>query len=576
MKLSKGFWQTYKEAPNEATIPSHQLMLRAGLVQKSQAGLYNFLPIGLRSLQKVEKIIREEMNKIDALEISMSVVTPGELWQESGRWDSMEDLMLKAKDRAGRDVCLSPTNEEAVVDIFRRTVKSYKQLPLSLYQINIKFRDEIRPRFGIMRAREFIMKDAYSFHEDWDSLEKIYQQYYQAYTTIFERMGLNFIAVEADAGAMGDAKSKTHEFQVLAKSGEDKVIISKAAKYAANLEKAKTQKSNVNFKFNQGPKELVSTPKMESIEEVSTFLKVAPSDCLKSLVYKGITGDREEIILVLLLGDDKLNEIKLKNFVGHEHLRPISADELSHLGFVKGQIGPYQLKVPARILFDKAINMDAAYVIGGNQVDHHFINFVPKKHMELAFEEVDLRLSQAGDIYQFEGKDEVVEEISGIEVGHIFQLGDKYTKSLDARVLDKSGKEFYPLMGCYGIGVSRILAAAIEQNNDEFGIIWPTPIAPYHVYFVVLAKSPEIIALGNEIYETLTSNGIEVLLDDRDGLSAGNKFKDADLLGLPVRLVLGERDYAADGILELKVRKSGQVKKVPKENLVNEIKELLR
>lgn len=576
MKLSKGFWQTYKEAPSEATIPSHQLMLRAGLIQKSQAGLYNFLPLGMRSLQKVEKIIREEMNKIDAMEVSMSVVTPGELWQESGRWDSMEGLMLKAKDRAGRDICLSPTNEEAVVDIFRKTVKSYKQLPLSLYQINIKFRDEIRPRFGIMRAREFIMKDAYSFHEDWDSLEKVYQDYFQAYSTIFERMGLNFIAVEADAGAMGDAKSKTHEFQVLAKSGEDKVIIARGANYAANLEKAKTQRSNVQFKFNLGPKELVSTPKMESIEDVSSFLKVSQSDCLKSLVYKGISAEKEEIILVLLLGDDKLNEIKLKNLVGHEHLKAISAEELVSLGFVKGQIGPYQLKPSARIIFDKAINLEAGYVIGANQVDHHFKNFIPKKHMELNFEEADLRLSQAGDVYQFDGKEEVVEEISGIEVGHIFQLGQKYTKALDAKVLDKSGKEFHPFMGCYGIGVSRIIAASIEQNHDDFGIVWPTPIAPYHVYFVVLAKTPEIFALGQEIYELLTLAGIEVLYDDREGLSAGNKFKDSDLLGLPLRLVLGERDYAVDGTLELKVRKDGTVKKIKKEDLFQTIKDLLK
>ena len=576
MKLSKGFWQTYKEAPSEATIPSHQLMLRAGLIQKSQAGLYNFLPLGLRSLQKVEKIIREEMNKIGAMEISMSVVTPGELWQESGRWDSMEGLMLKAKDRAGRDICLSPTNEEAVVDIFRRTIKSYKQLPLSLYQINIKFRDEIRPRFGIMRAREFIMKDAYSFHEDWDSLEKVYQDYYQAYSTIFERMGLDFMAVEADAGAMGDGKNKTHEFQVLASSGEDKVIVARSANYAANLEKAKTQRSNVKFNLNSALIESVETPKMESIEDVSAFLKVPPSECLKSLIYKGITGDKEEIILVLLLGDDKLNEIKLKNFVGHEHLKTISADELYHLGFVKGQIGPYKLKVPVRVIFDNAINLSAGYITGANKADFHFRNFFPKRDMELNFEETDLRLSQAGDVYIHEGKEEVVEEISGIEVGHIFQLGDKYTKSLEAKVLDKAGKEFYPLMGCYGIGVSRIIAASIEQNHDEFGIVWPTPIAPYHVYFVVLAKTPEIFALGEEIYQILEHNNIEVLFDDREGLSAGNKFKDSDLLGLPLRLVLGERDYAVDGNLELKVRKDGTVKKIKKEDLVATIKDLLK
>jgi prolyl-tRNA synthetase len=576
MKLSEGFWQTYKEFPSEATIPSHQLMLRAGLIHKSQAGLYNFLPMGLRSLRKVENIVREEMNKIGAMEICMTIVTPGELWQESGRWDAMEGLMLKIKDRAGRDICLSPTNEEMVVDIFRKTVKSYKQLPLSLYQINTKFRDEIRPRFGIMRAREFLMKDAYSFHENWESLEKVYQDYYRAYTNCFKRMGLRFMAVEADAGAMGDSRNKTHEFQVLATAGEDKVIVCKEAGYAANLEKAQTRRKTPDFNLSGDPVEMVETGQAETIEDISEFLSILPHQCLKCLVYKGITGNTEEILLAVLLGDDQLNEIKLKNKSGHEHLKAISTEELGHLGIYKGQIGPLKLGAPARIIFDKAINMEAAYVTGANRKGHHFTMFVPKRDMEESFEMADIRLSQAGDFYNHNGMDFEVEEVAGIEVGHIFQLGDKYTKSLCAKVLDKNGKEFLPLMGCYGIGVSRIVAAAIEQNHDENGIIWPLSIAPYQIYFVILAKSPGFVKVAEEIYEELQGQGIEVLLDDREGLSAGNKFKDSDLLGLPLRLVLGERDFSQDQVLELKVRKTGEVKKIKLPDLLSAIKEHLK
>lgn len=311
MRLSKGFWQTYKEAPTDATIPSHQLMVRAGLIHKSGAGIYNYLPIGLRAIQKVENIIREELNKDDCYEITMSVVTPGELWQESGRWDAMGALMLKAKDRGSRDLCISPTNEEAVVDIFKKTIKSYKQLPVTLYQINTKFRDEIRPRFGVMRGREFTMKDAYSFHADWECLERGYQILYKAYERIFTRIGLEFIAVEADAGAMADGKQKTHEFQVLANSGEDKVIKCEATGYAANIERAETQRATLDFDLSNPELKEVSTPGTATIEAVCNFLKEPQHRALKSLVYSIIREDKEEFVLALLLGDDELNEIKL-------------------------------------------------------------------------------------------------------------------------------------------------------------------------------------------------------------------------------------------------------------------------
>ncbi|TDJ04772.1 MAG: proline--tRNA ligase [Deltaproteobacteria bacterium] len=575
MKLSSGFWQTYKEHPNDATIASHQLMIRAGLIHKSQAGLYNFLPFGLRAVQKVEKIIREEMNKIGAMEVLMSFVTPGELWQESGRWDSMGGQMVRAKDRAGRDICLSPTNEEAITDIFRKTIKSYKQLPVSLYQINIKFRDEIRPRFGIMRAREFIMKDAYSFHENWESLDLVYADFYRAYSNIFDRMGLNFIVVEADAGAMGDGQNKTHEFQVLAKSGEDKVIVCEDCDYAANIEKAVTFRKPLDFDNSGKEIELVETPNMATIEEVSNFLKIKEHQSLKSLAYSGISEDKEEVFLVLLLGDDELNEIKLKNHVGHEHIKPLTENEMMREGLVKGQLGPYNLGKEMRVIFDAAIPLDGSFTTGANKADFHYMNFVPNRDLKGELEVTDLRLSRAGDICKIGDKEGEATLISGIEVGHIFQLGDKYTKALDAKVLDRNGKTIYPLMGCYGIGVTRIVAAAIEQHHDENGIIWPLAIAPFHIHFTSIAKSGEIKELCDEVYEEMNKE-FEVLYDDRPKLGPGFKFKDADLLGLPIRVVLGERDYKADGLIEITVRKTGEKRKVSKEDLIPTLRDLLK
>lgn len=570
MRLSKGFWQTYKEIPNDAEIPSHQLMMRAGLIHKSGSGLYNYLPMGLRAIKKFEQIIRDEHDKIGCHEISMSVVTPGELWKETGRWDKMGDLMAKFKDKKDQDLCLSPTNEEAVTDIFRKTIKSYKQLPVTLYQINTKFRDEIRPRFGLMRGREFTMKDAYSFHMDKESLDVVYQDIYDCYCRIFDRVGLEYIPVEADGGAMASSDSKTHEFQVVANAGEDAIIYSPESRYAANIEKAQTIRGKLTFKQSSEAMKNVATPKMATIEDVCNFLKTEKHHSLKSLVYKAVVANKDVFVLALLLGDDDLNEIKLQAFLKADHLVQATEEEMKSLGLVKGFIGPVGVTSNLVIVFDKQIDLNAAYVVGANSVDTHTENFIPSRDLK-STQTHDLRLAKEGD-YTLDGKHQVVVK-RGIEVGHVFQLGDKYTKGMNVQVLDKNGKLATPLMGCYGIGVTRVVAAAIEQSHDENGIIWPKAIAPYQIYFATIVKKEESKKLADDIYNDLLKAGFEVLYDDRDQ-GPGFKFKDADLIGLPIRLVLGERDYEASGELEIVTRKGAQAVKVKKENLVTELKRI--
>lgn len=572
MKLSRGFWQTYKETPADAEIPSHRLMLRAGLIHKVGAGLYNYLPMGYRTIRKVEQIVREEMDRAGCYELLMTVVTPGELWQESGRWDSMGAEMLTFKDKAERDLCISPTNEETVTDIFRKTVKSYKEMPVSLYQINTKFRDEIRPRFGLMRGREFTMKDAYSFHMDKPCLDKVYQDLYNAYSKCFERMGLEFTVVEADAGAMASSDSQTHEFQVVADTGEDQIIYCSETGYAANIEKAQTKRAPTDQLKNAGVVEEVSTPKMQTIEDVCQFLRQPQYQSLKSLVYRGIFGQKEGFYLVMLLGDDQLNEVKLKAYLKCDHLMPATENELSSLGLLKGFIGPYNLGTKMRVIFDQAIDDDAAYVVGANKVDTHLKNMTPKRDLEKV-EKADLRMAQAGDL-TVDGKGTVAIR-RGIEVGHIFQLGDKYTKALGVKILDKNGKLATPLMGCYGIGITRVAAAAIEQNHDDKGIIWPASIAPYHVYFALIAKDQEVVELGEKIYQNLLEAGVEIVYDDRNA-GPGFKFKDADLLGLPLQLVLGERDYKEKKTFELKVRRTGESFELSEDQILPKIQELLK
>lgn len=571
MKLSKSFWQTYKEVPADAVIPSHQLMMRAGLIHKSAAGLYSYLPMGYKSIRKVEQIVREEMDKAGCHELLMTVVTPGELWQETGRWDKMGGEMLKFKDKADRDLCISPTNEEAVTDIFRKTVKSYKDLPVTLYQINTKFRDEIRPRFGLMRGREFTMKDAYSFHLDKECLDEVYDNLFKAYEAVFNRMNLEFSAVVADGGAMADGDAKTHEFQVIADSGEDEIIYCSETGYAANIETAKTIR-DIDHKSPTGESEIIDTPNMATITDVCNFLKEKEHHSIKSLIYKAISGEEENYIFVALLGDDELNELKLEKFAQADHIVAATDEELEKLGFKKGFIGPMNLPENVKLVFDNAVNVEAAYVVGANIIDKHVGNFVPKRDAD-SFEAFDLRLAREGDKTE-DGKG-TVKVKRGIEVGHIFQLGDKYTKGMGVTVLDANGKAATPLMGCYGIGITRIVAAAIEQNHDENGIIWPASIAPYNFSFVAIAKSDEYKELAEDIYNEMKSEGFDVLFDDRKA-GPGFKFKDADLLGLPLQLVLGERDHKNDGLLEIRIRKTGEKIKIKREEAADKIRELLK
>jgi prolyl-tRNA synthetase len=566
MKLSNYYWQTYKENPADADIPSHRLMMRAGLIYKSGAGLYSYLPMGLKSIRKVEKIIREELDGINAHELVMTMVTPAELWKESGRWDLMEQ-MLKAKDKNDKEICLSPTNEETVTDIFRKTVFSYKQLPVTLYQINTKYRDEIRPRFGLMRCREFVMKDAYSFHDSWDSLRSTYEDMYRAYSNTFKRLGLKFFAVEADAGSMGSGENRTHEFQVLADSGEDLLVYDELSGYAANIEKAQTKRAKLNFHLTTESVQEVATPGKSSIEDVCQLLKIEQYQSLKCLVYYTHKDKKDHFIIAILLGDDQLNEIKLANALDVKIYRPALDSEISKLGLIKGFIGP---KADTKIdyLWDTSIDQEAAYVVGASKLDLHLKNFIPKRDFKGTVKTVDLRLAREGDL-SLKGNSVVLKK--GIEVGHIFELGQKYTESMKASVVTEAGKSLFPYMGCYGIGVTRTVAAAIEQCHDDSGIIWPKSIAPFDFHFISITKSDEAKAFADKIYEDLKKQNLDILYDDRK-VGPGFKFKDADLLGIPVQLIYGERDYQEDQSLVIQVRKTGEKKKVKLEKLVEELK----
>lgn len=570
MRLSQGFWQTYKETPNDAEIPSHQLMMRAGLIHKTAGGLYTYLPMAFRSIKKIEKIVREELDRIGCYEVQMSVITPAELWKETGRWEAMGPQMLRIKDRAERELCVSPTNEETVTDVFRKTINSYKQLPVCLYQINTKFRDEIRPRFGLLRGREFTMKDAYSLHMDKDCLNAFYEKMYGAYVAIFKRMGLDFIVVEADGGAMAAGGAKTHEFQLVADIGEDTLVTVPATGYAANIEKAPTQRLGLKP---QAASELTkfSTPNQKTCEEVAAAHGLDITHTLKALVMQVIRGEKTHYYMVMLLGDDQLNEVKFKNAMAADHARPAQAHELEKLGLIKGFMGPTVEVQGLSVVYDLTVDMNSSYVVGANEAEHHMKGFVPSRDTKGNVKSLDLRLAKEGDVMN--GQPIVMKK--GIEVGHVFQLGDKYTKSMGATVLNAQGKAITPLMGCYGIGTTRTLAAAIEQNHDQDGIIWPAPIAPYDVYFGVIAKSDETKKVAEEIYQMFLAAGIEVLYDDR-GMGPGGMFKDADLMGLPCRVVLGERDFAATGEIEIKVRKTGETLKVQKNALVATLKEKLQ
>jgi prolyl-tRNA synthetase len=565
MRYSQYFIPTVKETPSDAEVVSHQLMLRAGMIRKLAAGIYNYLPLGLRAIRKVENIVREEMNRAGAIEILMPAVQPAELWQESQRWEQYGKELLRFRDRKDAEFCMGPTHEEVVTDLVRREVKSYRQMPLNLYQIQGKFRDEIRPRFGLMRGREFIMKDAYSFDVDEKAADLSYDRMYRAYRRIFERCGLKFRAVEADTGSIGGSYS--HEFMVLAESGEDAIVSCNACEYAANVEKAEARGLAAPVHAEPRPLEKVATPEKRTIEEVSAFLGVQPASMVKSLV---LVADGEPV-LALLRGDHDLNEIKLKNLLGCKELEMAGDDVVAKVtGAPTGFAGPVGLKV--RIVADLAVQGMRNFVTGGNAVDLHLKNVNLERDFNVT-RFADIRNVVHGDSCPRcdEGN---LEMWRGIEVGHVFKLGVKYSKSLKATYLDAEGKEQTIFMGCYGIGIGRTVAACIEQNNDENGIIFPIPIAPFQCIVSALnLKDDAVREASEEIYFRLIEEGIEVLLDDRDE-RPGFKFKDADLIGIPLRIVVGGKNLA-EGKVELKERRGGVVELLSPEEAVTKVKEMV-
>ncbi len=561
MLYSRYFIPTVKETPSDAEVISHQLMLRAGMIRKLSAGIYNYLPMGLRSIRKFENIVREEMNKADAIEMLMPSVQPAELWQESGRWAFYGKELLRFKDRKDADFCMGPTHEEVITDMVRREIKSYRQMPINFYQVQTKFRDEIRPRFGLMRGREFIMKDAYSFDVDSLAADKSYDKMYNAYMRIFERCGLNFRAVEADTGSIGGSSS--HEFMVLADSGEDAIVSCDACRYAANVEKAESGASLQPVSAEPLPIQKTATPNMKTITDVAAFLGLTSDLTVKTLVYCSEEGDT---VMALLRGDHELNEIKLKNSLGWNEIRMATEEEILRLtGSPIGFLGPLELKEKTTVIADLLVRNMVNTVVGANEMDMHFCNVNPSRDFT-PDRYVDIRNVVAGDSCPrcHEGK---LEMWRGIEVGHVFKLGTKYSQSLNATYLDANGKEQFIFMGCYGIGIGRTVAASIEQNHDDNGIIFPIPIAPFHCSVVAInAKDKGVMAESEEIYLKLEELGIEVLFDDRDE-RPGVKFKDNDLIGIPLRLVVGSKGLA-EGKVELKIRATGEVMSLPIEEAI--------
>ncbi|MEA3158721.1 MAG: prolyl-tRNA synthetase [Gammaproteobacteria bacterium] len=567
MRLSQYPISTLKEVPGDAEVVSHQLMLRAGLIRRLAAGLYVWLPMGLRALKKVEQIVREEMNRAGALELCMPTVQPAELWVESGRWTKYGPELLRFKDRHERDFVYGPTHEEVITDIARRELRSYKQLPVNFYQIQFKFRDEIRPRFGVMRAREFIMKDAYSFHTDEASLAEGYRLMYDAYTRIFTRMGLKFRAVQADAGSIGGDTSQ--EFHVLADSGEDAIVISDGDGYASNLETAATLAPAAPRAPAAQPLTKVPTPNARTIAEVSALLGVSPAQCVKTLLVEGSDGD---VVALVIRGDHELNAVKSQKLDGvASPLRMAGAERIrAASGAEPGFIGPIGFK--GKVYVDHAAAHLADFVCGANEKDMHYrgVNW----GRDLADpQSVDIRNAQAGDPSPT-GRG-TLQIARGIEVGHIFQLGRLYSAAMNASVLDEQGKALTMFMGCYGIGVTRVVAAAIEQNHDANGIIWPAAIAPFQVILVPInyQKSARVQETADALYRDFNAAGIDVLLDDRDA-RPGVKFADSELLGIPHRIVIGERTLAA-GNLEYRHRRETESTEIPAADPVGYIRHKL-
>ncbi|MCF6178703.1 MAG: proline--tRNA ligase [Geopsychrobacter sp.] len=562
MRYSQYLLPTLKESPADAEIASHQLMTRAGMIRKVASGIYSYMPFGLRSIRKVEQIVREEMNRAGAIECLMPMANPAELWQESGRWGKYGKELLRFKDRKQTEFCMGPTHEEVVTDIVRNTVNSYRQLPLNLYQIQTKFRDEIRPRFGLMRGREFIMKDAYSFDLEEGDADKSYEKMYQAYRRIFARCGLKFRAVEADSGAIGGAFS--HEFMVLAESGEDAIVSCVSCEYAANVEKAEILCSAEAGAAVTLPLKKVATPGQKSIDEVAAFLQLSADKLLKTLI---VQTDSDEFVAVLLRGDHELNEIKLLNLLGGDWVvMAEEADVVRVTGAPTGFAGPVGLKL--RVIADNAVRQMSDFVIGANEKDCHYTG---------ANLDRDFKVEIFADLRQAVGSDPCprcggeLESWRGVEVGHVFKLGTKYSEAMGATVLDDQGKSRELIMGCYGIGIGRTVAASIEQNHDEHGIIWPMPIAPFQVLVVMLNPKDDAVREASEdLYAELLDLGIEVLLDDRKE-RPGAKFKDADLIGIPFRVTVGARTLK-EGQFEFKARAGGEVEMLPVAEAAAELK----
>lgn len=563
MRLSQFHLRTEKETPADAEIVSHQLMLRAGMVRRLAAGLYTWSPLGLRVLRKVESVVREEMNRAGAIEMAMPSVQPKELWEETGRWEKFGPQLLKIRDRKEQDYCFTPTAEEAVTDFFRQEFASYRQLPVNLYQVTSKFRDEIRPRFGVMRAREFIMKDAYSFHVGDEDLQREYRNMYDTYTRIFTRLGLKFRAVAADTGAIGGSAS--HEFHVLADSGEDALAFSETSGYAANVELAEAVAPGARAGATEQLRK-VDTPVEKTCEDVAALLGIALQRTVKSVALWGEDG----FVLALVRGDHVVNEIKLAKLAGLADYRLATEAEIrEHLGAEPGFLGPIGAKRPIRIVADRAVAAMADFVVGANESGFHLAGVNWGRDLPEPDEVADIRNVVAGDPSP-DGQGTLA-LARGIEVGHVFALGRRYSEAMQCTVLDEAGKAVHPAMGCYGIGVSRIVAAAIEQNHDASGIVWPAPMAPWQAVVCVINPkgNAEVAAAAEALYRELLEAGLDTALDDR-GLRPGPMFADIELIGIPHRVVVSERGLAA-GTFEYRARSAAESESLDREALLSRL-----
>ncbi|MDN3437755.1 proline--tRNA ligase [Planococcus sp. APC 3900] len=566
MKQTATFIPTLRETPADAEVKSHQLLLRAGFIRQNTSGIYSFLPLGKRVLQKVETVIREEMEAANSVEIFMPALQQAELWQESGRWYSYGDELMRLKDRNDREFALGATHEEVITSLLRDEIKSYKKLPLNLFQIQSKFRDEKRPRFGLLRGREFLMKDAYSFHATPESLDETYDVMMQAYTNIFTRLGLDFRAVIADSGAIGGKDN--HEFMVLSEIGEDTIAYSDSSSYAANIEMAAVNVSYPVSDETPGEMEKVATPGKNTIAEVAEFMGTTAEKCIKTLVFKA----DDELVIVLARGDHDINDVKVKHATGAKVVEMATPEEVQQLLACDiGSLGPINLPAEVRLFADHAVENMVNGVTGANESGHHYKNVTPGKDFTGAAYH-DLRFIQEGDASP-DGQG-TIQFAKGIEVGHIFKLGTTYSIPLKGTFLNDQGKAMPYIMGCYGIGVSRVMAAVAEQFQDDNGFTWPDIVAPYEVHLVPVNVKDDIQReLGEELYSLLKSNRYEVLLDDRKE-RAGVKFTDADLIGLPVRITIGKK--AAEGILEVKIRRTGETFEWTRDELLDQLQQFFK